>query len=188
MTYSDKYKFIFLAIPKAASGTIQNYLQNYGVRSKARWDQNHAWATRVQETLGMERWNNYFKFAFVRNPWDRAVSLYYWKKRTGSHSYEHFHMWSEKTGHDTLYHKFLLDENGNQCVDFIGRFENLLEDFQTVCKKIGIPPPEKIGHENIQNVPNRKHYTQYFTNEGQIQRVRDLYHRTIDILGYEFGK
>lgn len=184
MTYSDEHKFIFIAIPKTGSGSIQNYLQNFGVRSKRVWYENHAPIRKIKETLGEERLNNYFKFAFVRNPWDRAVSLFYWKK--GYEHYPNFEEWNMRQIHDTLYHEFIMDEKDEVCIDFIGRFENLEEDFKIVCKKIGIPPPEKLGHENIQKVPKRKHYTEYFKSDIQINRVRGLYTKTIDLLGYTF--
>lgn len=184
MTYSDSHKFIFIAIPKTGSGSIQKYLEKFGNRSRRVWYENHATIAQIKEKLGEDRWNNYFKFTFVRNPWDRAVSLFYWKK--GYRDFIDFEQWNTRTSHDTLYHKFILDENDEICVDFIGRFENLEADFKTVCEKIGIPAPNKLTRENTQSVKSRKPYPEYFKTQVQIERVRDLYSKTVDLLGYKF--
>lgn len=185
MVYSDEYKFIYLAIPRTASGTIQDHLQKYGIRNRDRAPDSHITALKTRELLGEQRWSSYFKFTFVRNPWDRAVSLYYWKKKFGTHGYTYFHQFNERTTHDVLYHEYLLID-GQPVMDFIGRYERLRADLTQVCERIGIGIPGKLTHAHSQDVAGRKHYREYFENQAQIDRVRDLYHRTIDMLGYEY--
>ena len=63
--------------------------------------------------------------------------------------------------HNLEQYKFIYDTSDNCLVDFIGRFENLQEDFNIVCDKIGIPR-QKLPHKNKtkhQNKSNYKHYT-----------------------------
>lgn len=182
MTYSDKYKFIFIAIPKTSTTFIQNHLEKFGTRSQLVWYKNHAIIPWIKKDLGETRWNNYFKFTFVRNPWDRSVSLYHWKPQ--AKKYKNFQEWNLKTTHDNMYHKFIFDEKDKICVDFIGYFENLKNDFTKICKKIGIPEPKNFNKVNTQNRP--QNYKKFYTNKKQIQRVRDLYTKTIDLLGYKF--
>lgn len=185
MVYSDEYKFIYLAISRTASGTIQDHLQKYGIRNRDRAPESHINAIQTRELLGEERWNNYFKFTFVRNPWDRAVSLYHWKKNFGSHGYIYFHQFNERTQHDILYHEYLLID-GKPVMNFIGKYETLKEDLNKICDIIGIPAPQMLTHSHKQTVSDRKHYRECYVNQAQIDRVRDLYHRTIDLIGYQY--
>ncbi len=49
-----------------------------------------------------------------------------------------------------------ISENGRVIVDFIGRYENINEDFSYICEKINIPEPilphvNKFDHDNYMN-------------------------------------
>ncbi len=66
-------------------------------------------------------------------------------------------------------------------IDFIGRFENLEEDFQYICEKIGLSNI-KLPHENI---TRHKHYTKYYNNETR-EIVAEIYAKDIKNFGYNF--
>ena len=109
-----------------------------------------------------DHWDDYFTFSFIRNPWDRMVSiaryptlygayeaggklnidLYLRKFKNGEFD-SRFPNLGKKWdgGSDTVYLQ-LLDEE----LDFIGRFENLQNDFDTVCDKVGISR-RQLPHE-----------------------------------------
>jgi Sulfotransferase family len=79
--YSPFLKYAFIHIPKCAGSSIHRALGNlHAQRSlpvgKPRYHK-HAKATKVREVLG-PAWDECFKFAFIRNPWDLMVSSYHW--------------------------------------------------------------------------------------------------------------
>tara|TARA_E500000331_G_scaffold353546_1_gene404463 strand:- start:949 stop:1416 length:468 start_codon:yes stop_codon:yes gene_type:complete len=142
--------------------------------------------------------NNIFTFGFVRNPWDRAVSS--WK--FGSH-YTNWNMnfvdfcrnlrnleINPKNGkardglllHVCEQHPFLICENENLKADYIGRFENLQEDFNIICDKIEIPRKQLPR----KNSTKHKHYSEYYDEETK-QIVAEKFAKDIEYFGYKFG-
>jgi hypothetical protein len=59
----------------------QNYLMKILIfRTKKFY--NHISAKLAKSHLGVDVWANSFKISIVRNPYDRAVSRYFWSKKT----------------------------------------------------------------------------------------------------------
>lgn len=194
MIVSHERKFIFLAIPKSGSGSVQDYLQNFGQRSLGIAHENHKTANQVIEHVGIQKWNGYMKIAFSRNPWDRYVSLYIWIKRfrTNRGWDVGFDTFAEyiNTGCEEGMHQrdFFFDSNGKMIVDYIGRFEYLLEDVQDLARLLGEPEPQAISFNNQNNNIGRKHYTKYFTEQWMIDTVAEREKLIIDFMGYEYGE
>ena len=147
--------------------------------------------------------DNYFKFCFVRNPWDLMVSSYNWwirdpkgqpRKRKIQNiimqmsfgdfiKSEYSNQVNEVKHLGMGQHYSFTDDDGNILVDFIGRFENLQEDFNIVCDKIGIPR-QQLPHANK---TKHKHYTEYYDEETK-QIVAEKYAKDIEYFNYKFGE
>ena len=148
-----------------------------------------------------EEWGRYYKFGFVRNPWDRAVSLYerhairsktgegYWRKQK-TMSFEEFIEWmkyassdSRCTGPYRYQLDWFVDHSGDVIVDFIGKYERLDEDWATVAAKLKIDTP--LPKLNVRKTKCR-HYTEYYNN-----KMRDIistrFAVDIEYFEYEFG-
>ena len=200
---SHKHKFLSLRIPKTGSTSVTTILKPYfdiesqGIGASEENTYYHHRKTKYMKShFEKMKWNfdDYFKFAFVRNPFEREVSL--WKyliriKKEGETVEEKFSDFVKipanrsggRPGAGYTYMDYVKDVDGTIILDFIGRFENLQQDFNTVCDKIGIPHQE-LPH---MNKTKHKHYTEYYDDETR-QIVAEKYAKDIEYFGYEFGE
>lgn len=134
--------------------------------------------------------NEYFKFSFMRNPWARRVSQHEYAKKMESTTNSD---WAKEvanmpfsefiTKRSDAQLNWVSDKKNNIAVDFLGSGENLQQEFDKVCEKIGIPHIE-LPHKNK---TEHKHYTEYYNKETK-QIVESNCAKDIEYFGYEFGK
>ncbi len=153
----------------------------------------HAPAIEIKEFMGAKRYNQYFKFAFVRNPFDRMVSLYTYMKQKKAHighktvremSFTEFVKW-ELAKKPSCQWKFITDpETGEILVNYIGYFESLNEDIDFIKNKLNIRDKSGLMHLNPSKKKN-KDYRSYYTEETK-KLVADYFKKDLDELGYDF--
>ena len=159
----------------------------------------HARAVAALEMLPRETFQECFKFAFVRNPWDLQVSSFHHigrerphlLERAGVDDFESFLRWKfdpQREYHyivDTsiqLQSDYLVDLHGKVIVDYIGRYEHLSDDFAEACNRIGIPTPP-LPHKR--KAANRTTYRTYYT-DTTAKLVAEWFKRDIEMFGYTF--
>jgi Sulfotransferase family len=156
----------------------------------------HAKARDAQQELAAEVFDSFYKFAFVRNPWDWQVSIYHFILReptSSTHnqvkalgSFSAFIQWVIDTpspypkGITKHQHEMITDTEGKLLVDFVGHYETLQDDFEFLRKKLGIEA--QLPHINKSQHSN---YQQYYTPHTR-QLVADYFHTDIELFGYTF--
>ncbi len=157
----------------------------------------HAKAIAAREMLPRELYDRLFKFAFVRNPWDLQVSSWHHIRRerpavlAGIRDFEHFLRWKLDPERPYQYHvdvsstpqtDYLVDLRGQLIVDFVGRYERLARDFETVCGRIGIAVP-RLPHRR--RATDRQDYRRYYTDD-LAELVARHFRADVERFGYRF--
>ena len=193
--------FLFVHIPKTAGNSIQSALRDYsedqlvalrkeqdgierfGLRNPKYKIRKHSTLREYRDTLGDEQFRKLYRFACVRNPWDRMVSYYF----TPTQSAE---SWDREKFHGIISNAISVgdylrlnqnEKNPFANVDYIMRFENLADDFRAVCNQLDISPVTLPQY----NRSMREHYAKYYDDELR-DFVRTPFAEEIQRFGYTF--
>lgn len=206
MIISGLHKFIFVAIPKTGTHAVRQALRvhlgpqdqeqvglfvqrKFSIPALAQIGHGHISLEQLRPHLKPEAWNSFFKFAFVRNPFDRFVSYCAFVTREG----DAFQRDPKAVMREVLanppsehilfhpQHSFISDASGQVLADYVGRVEEMQKSYDEISARIGIPtaPLEKV------NASNRQNYREYF-DQTLIEGVAKLYARDLELFGYEF--
>lgn len=185
---NDKHKHSFIHIPKCAGNSMQS----------EKWVGNKCHTT-VKDFIENNTWReDYFSWTFVRNPLDRLLSSYFWVKRE-KYVFKKWHdeLRQEHCEDFSTFVHWLNDANieddvllkpqhlhitydGSIKVNFVGRFENLSEDWSYVTNKV-IGKKITLSHKNK---TNHKHYTEYY-NKELVEIVHSKYKKDFEVFNYE---
>lgn len=205
MLLSYRNKFLFVHVYKAAGTSIAKTLRTsalnlfelleYKITDKLNLDNpycplpDHPKAKQIRNKIGYQKYDNLFKFAFVRNPWDLQVSLYKFMVQNVNHfqhdiiktmSFNEYVDWRITQNND-LQQDFITDENGNVIVDFVGKFENLESDFEKVCQNININA--KLPHLNSSS--RQGSYKDYYDDRTK-DLIYDCFKADVELFDYSF--
>jgi hypothetical protein len=206
MIISAEHRFIFAAIPKTGTHAVRQALREhmgpndleqvrlfvqrqFPIAELARIGHGHLSLEQVRPYLRPEEWSSYFKFAFVRNPFDRFVSYCAFITRAEGHFQRQpqdvmrHYLQQQPLGHILFQpqHSFVTAPDGHLLTDYLGRVEQMQQSYDEIAARIGIParPLEKI------NTSSRRNYRDYY-NQELIDGVAKLYARDLELFGYEF--
>ena len=170
-----------------ARGSISRYLQHLT------WDE-------LREILPEEKRLNYLSFSWIRNPWERMVSIFSNKDPdmlefagkqgldlvdldfvsflVAVQDFKHVHLRPQ--------HEFIFDHAGTQQVEFIGRLDRFNEDFKALCSELKIDGDTQVypflPHKNASlHGPYRDYY-----NDHARRLVEERYGEDIEKFGYTF--
>ncbi len=210
MLISYSHRFIFIHLIRTGGNSIRSALEPWACQEQVRlWKQAirsadapghapppprpalgwHPTAIKIRDHIPTEMFFAFFKFAFVRNTWDRLVSQYSFIMQKPSHlmharvaalgGFDDYV--ALQTRRPSAPQKIqLTDLKGDLLVDFVGRFETLAADFQTVCDRLKIKAP--LPHINASRHRDyRSHYT-----DCTAAMVEEAFRKEIDFFGFSF--
>jgi hypothetical protein len=176
--------------------------------AKERWEHLFGWghdyemshmpATVIAERIGQDKFRRYFKFAFVRNPWDRLVSTYFkqdlitksllnFDQDFTNFVYQLDEIWRslDEVKHIHKSHlipqtNIIYNDDDELMIDFLGRFESFQKDVEEIRERLKITKQTSITNSTV-----HKPYQRYY-NEETVEIVRRLYERDVRFFNYEF--
>ena len=187
MIISTEKKFIFVAVPKTGSSSIEKALAKYSDEELEEGKTKHTRLDHIPHMLDKP----FYKFCFFRNPWDRLVSLFHYHQRQGDMFFSipyrdmDFGNWIRRAKTagilerqtDYIMHKGRIVPNVS-----VYKFEEMQDAWKHICGTLGIE-----GELPHINKSKHTHYSDYYDKETQ-HIVKILDYGVIRMMGYEFER
>lgn len=206
MIISARHKFIFVAIPKTGTHAVRRALREHmgpedmeqvglfvkralPIPDLARLQHGHLSLPQIRPYMTPEQFESFFKFAFVRNPFDRFISYCAFMTRDQGqferdpNGVMRYYL-ANPPWHHVLFqpqHTFVTNADGALLSDAIGRVETMQQSYDEIAAHIGIPT---AALERV-NQSKRLDYRQYYDQE-LVDGVAKLYAHDLEYFGYEF--
>jgi len=191
---SHKHKCIFVHISKTGGTSLEHVLfksEDTDIAGMLTNNNNldfpgkHYSAIEYREA-NPDIFNEYFKFAIVRNPWDRLVSNYFWHKQIELQpvcdlSFEDYIDFVDENV--AQYHQYgKVCDDKTIIVDKIYDYEHIRRSYIHICNKLGL---DKTTIP-VANKTNHKRYTEYYSPILR-KRVAHMFRVDIDMFNYEYN-
>ncbi|MFF2019511.1 sulfotransferase family 2 domain-containing protein [Paenibacillus sp. NPDC058177] len=207
MLISHKYKFIYIRCRKVGSTSseiaLSEFLEandvitpisardeliraNKGFRGPQNYQDlyyNHMSSQEIKEVADPRIWDNYYKFCFERNPWDKVISLYFHRNKT-KHRPPIIDFITSGEAADAINCKLYTIE-GRIVVDHIGKYENFFEEWLEIVKILGLPKSLDLPQAKSQFRKNKIHYSQYLSSY-EASLITSMYEEELKYSQYTF--
>jgi hypothetical protein len=205
MIISHAHRFVFFAVPKTATHTIREALRAH--KAADDWEQQvlfgqqflpipelaaighgHISVRQLRGHLPPDTWNDYFKFAFVRNPFDRFVSICFFLNRQHPGFEKNARSFMKRALNAPRFRRRILvrpqtelltDDDGELAVDFVGRYEALQPSYDSIMKKVGLATTDL----EWKNKSTHAGYDVYYDDELR-EQVAEFYRDDLRMFGY----
>ena len=207
MIISHQHRFVFAAIPKTGTHSVRQALRQHlsdddleqvGLFVNKRFPfeelaaikHGHISLQQIRPFLGEQAFASYFKFAFVRNPFDRFISYCAFMTRADGaflrnpKQVMHYILRDERPRQHVLFqpqHGFITDTDGSLLADHVGRVEDMQASYDAICERLELPGATL---EQV-NTSRRGSYRDYY-DDALIDGVAQLYRRDLELFGYGF--
>ena len=205
MIVSHAKQFIFFAVPKTGTHAVRELLSSH--KGPDDWEQQilfgeqlspipeiakiqhgHISAQQIVPYLDKAAWESYFKFAIVRNPFDRFISICFFLNRNNPKFLETPLLWMKSAIVAPRFRERVLvkpqylqltDAQGSMAMDYVGRYEALQDSIDEICKRLQIEstPLKK------RNASEHKQYREYYDDE-LISAVEAFYQEDLTRFNY----
>ena len=211
MIVSHEHNFIFVKTRKTAGTSLEVFLEplcgeqdvvtpvspayqdSETATHKSRNCQgfrNHAPADMIRSLVGEPVWDSYYKFSVERKPWDKMVSMYWWRKFQYKID-DDFASFCRRAilQPDNVYtcpsdfHFYTIDSK--LCVDKVIQFESLLDDFSSVCEHLHLGRVDTLPRAKSKLRKEKHHYSEYYDDELR-DLVAERFRNEIELFRYEF--
>ncbi|MES2684949.1 MAG: sulfotransferase family 2 domain-containing protein [Pseudomonadota bacterium] len=216
MLVSHRYHFIYTKTIKTASTSVESYFERYcmpegewqqdihrneydtaagiigqrggQMRPEIRW-WNHMPARLIRDQLGDAIWSQYTKFCVIRHPFEKIISLFYFRRTNGWITVDQgasdavqFQNWLISSP-EHIFDRDMFMIDGQLCMDFFIRYESLEHDLQELSKRLGLPAGAVLPRYKSHQRPATG-LAETLHTEATKKRVRELYAFEFQTFGY----
>lgn len=144
----------------------------------------HFSAAEIAHRIAPEIWKSYFKFTFDRNPFDKAVSYYYWAE--GDKTHGSIKKWIDDGGLYAMSSYNLYSIGNRVAVDKIYRYEDMSAGLADLTEQLGLKKPLMLPTYKAKSTYRKVADYRAIIDPETEQLLRVMYAREIALLGYDF--
>lgn len=145
---------------------------------------NHMPAAHIRAVVGDEVWSTYFKFCFERNPWDKVISLYFWRNQTLPRPTIAEYIRSGHVASVSGFPRYTI--GGRIAVDRVCFYERLEQELARIQRELNLPPIPALPRAKSGFRVDRRPYYEILSPED-MAAIAEIFAWEISQFGYVCG-